>query len=145
MNATNPFANMDFSKMMESYKLPGVDMDALMAAQKKNVDALTKANQTAYEGAQAVNKRQMEIFQKTMEELQAMSKSAMDGGEPQEKLQKQAEVMKATLETAIKNMRELAEMMSKANTEAFEHINKRFAEAMEEVQGVAKKAAAPKK
>ena len=144
MNATNPFANMDFSKMMEGYKLPGVDMDALMAAQKKNVDALTKANQTAYEGAQAVSKRQMEIMQKAMEELQSMSKSALDGGEPQEKLQKQADVMKATIETAIKNMREIAEMMSKANTEAFEHINKRVAEAMEEIQGVAKSAVAKK-
>ncbi|MEM6492270.1 MAG: phasin family protein [Pseudomonadota bacterium] len=140
MNATNPFANMDFSKMMESYKLPGVDMDALMAAQKKNMDAITKANQTAYEGAQAVGKRQVEILQKTMEELQSLSKSALEGGEPQDKLQKQADVVKTALETAIKNMREIAELMSKSNQDAFEHINKRVAEAMEEIQGVMKKA-----
>lgn len=140
MNATNPFANMDFSKLLESYKLPGVDMEALMAAQKKNVDALTKANQTAYEGAQAVSKRQVEILQKTMEELQTLSKTALDGGEPQDKLQKQAEVVKTALETAIKNMREIAEMMTKSNQETFEHINKRVAESMEEIQGVMQKA-----
>ena len=136
MSNQNPFMNMDFSKMLENYKLPGVDMDALVAAQKKNIEALTKANQTAFDGAQAVAKRQMEILQKTMEDLQSMSKDAMAQGEPQDKMKGQADAMKTALETAIKNMREIAEMMAKANTEAYEHINKRVTESMEEIQGV---------
>ena len=140
MNATNPFANMDFSKLLENYKIPGVDMDAFVAAQKKNLDAMTKANQTAFEGVQAISKRQMELMQTTMEDLQTLAKSAMEGGEPQEKVTKQAEAAKAALEAMIKNMREIAEMASKSNTEAFEHINKRLAELMEEVQGVVKSA-----
>ncbi|MCU0893496.1 MAG: phasin family protein, partial [Rhodospirillales bacterium] len=58
----------EFSKMLKQYNLPGVDMDALMASQKKNLEALTQANRIALEGMQAVAERQAKILQETMNE-----------------------------------------------------------------------------
>ena len=43
----NPFLDMDVQKMMGEFKLPNVDVDAVVAAQKKNIEALTSANQLA--------------------------------------------------------------------------------------------------
>ena len=46
-NPFNPFANVDFSKTMGDLKIPGFDVQAIMDAQRKNIEALTAANQTA--------------------------------------------------------------------------------------------------
>ncbi len=43
----NPFA--DFTKMMEQFRLPGMDMSAVIEARRKDIEALTEANQLAYE------------------------------------------------------------------------------------------------
>ena len=37
-----------FQQFMQQYKLPGVDVDALMAGQRKNMEALTNANRVAW-------------------------------------------------------------------------------------------------
>ena len=58
----------EFSNLLKQYKLPGVDVDAIVASQKKNLEALTSANRVAIEGLQAVAKRQAEILQETMNE-----------------------------------------------------------------------------
>lgn len=48
-NPFNPFANVDFSKFdfsktMGDLKIPGFDVQAIMDAQRKNIEALTAAN-----------------------------------------------------------------------------------------------------
>ena len=55
-----------FTKMMKDFNLPGLDTDAIVANQRRNVEALTSANRVALEGVQAVVKRQVEIVQETM-------------------------------------------------------------------------------
>ena len=53
----------EFSNALKQYKLSAVDLDSLVASQKKNLEALTSANRVAFEGLQAVAKRQAEILQ----------------------------------------------------------------------------------
>jgi phasin family protein len=130
----NPFLDMDFKKFMGDFKMPGVDMDAVMAAQKRNIDALNAANQLAVESMQAVSKRQMEIFQKTMEEAQSSLKDLMGAGAPEDRVAKQTELMKAAFETAISNAREVSEMMTKSQVEAADVLNKRFVESLDEMK-----------
>ena len=45
-----------------------------------------------------------------------------------------AELLKDAVEKALANMRELAEMAGKSNTEAFDTIHKRFTESLDEVK-----------
>ena len=61
-----PYDFADLTKMMRDYQLPGVDWQELMASQQKNVEALTKANQVLFEGAQAVVQREVEVLQKAI-------------------------------------------------------------------------------
>jgi hypothetical protein len=58
----NPFLNFDIGKfdvqkIFADFKIPGVDMEALLNAQKKNIAALTQANLHAVEGMQALAQR----------------------------------------------------------------------------------------
>ncbi len=63
----NPFGDFDFTKMMDpskmmgDFKMSGVDMEKVVSSQRKNLEALTAANQLAIEGMQAIAKRQAEI------------------------------------------------------------------------------------
>ena len=61
--ANNEMPFMDLTRMMEQFRLPGVDMNALVEARRKDVEALVKANQQAYQGVQALAQRQAEILQ----------------------------------------------------------------------------------
>ena len=67
MASRNPFLEMDVTKLMGEFKVPGVDLDKMADAQRKNVEALTSANQLAAEGFQAVARRQAEILRQTLE------------------------------------------------------------------------------
>lgn len=140
----NPFLEMDITKMMADFKMPGLDMEALVSAQRRNVEALTQANQLAVECMQAVARRQSEILRQTMEEASKSMRDLFEQGPPEDKLAKQTELAKVAMEKALANMRELAEMVTKSNREAFDVINRRVTESMDEMKGLmSKRAGAP--
>jgi phasin family protein len=124
----------DFAKMIKDYQLPGVDWQEVMASQQKNVEALTKANQVLFEGAQAVVQREVEILQKAMQELAEASRDLLQEGDAKAQTQKRLELAKASFETALQNMRELAELATRSNREALELINRRAMEGLEEIR-----------
>ena len=51
----------------------------------------------------------------------------------------QAELAKSTYEKAVANLQELADLIQRSNSEALGLLNKRFAEAMDEVKGLVAK------
>lgn len=124
----------DISKYLGDFKVPGVDVDTLVSSQRKNIDALTQANKLAYEGFQAVIKRQAEILRQTVDEIAQATKDIAEPGNPQEKAAKQAELAKGAFERSLANLRELSEMVAKANSEAFDLLNKRFTQNLDEVR-----------
>lgn len=141
-----PFASFDFSKMFDpskmfdaqkmfgEFKLPGFDAEALAATQKKNLEAIAAANKKVFDGYQALAKRQAEIFQQGMDELSSMVKDTVSKGAKDANPAKQAELVKAATERALANLKELAEMAAKTNTETFEALNKRMNESLEELR-----------
>jgi len=129
-----PYDFTELTKMMQDYKVPGVDWQELMSSQQKNVEALTKANQVLFEGAQAVIQREVEIMQRAMQEFAEASRDLMKEGDPQAQAQKRVELAKASFEAALRNMRELAEMAGRSNREALEMINQRAMESFDEIR-----------
>lgn len=140
-NFADPAKFMDMSKFAADFKLPGLDVAALMAAQRKNAEAITTANQRAFEGIQAVARRQSEIVRQSMQETSGMLNEILASASPEEKLAKQAELTKATMEKTIANLRELSEMCAKSHYEAIEVLSNRLGESLEEIRGLIKPAA----
>lgn len=133
----NPFLDMD--KFMADFRLPSFDVEAMLAMQRKNVEALTQANQLAVEGVQAVARRQAEIAREAVEEASNATRELFQSKSPEDRLAKQAELAKLVIEKAVSNIRELTEIVSKANADAFGVINKRVTEGFDEVRDYAKK------
>src|SRR6476660_9473051 len=117
------FPFFDFTQLLQPFKLPGVDFAALVDRERKNIQALAEANRVAFEGWQRLGRRQAEIFQETMKKVVA------DGGQVDP--MKRADLAKEGFEKALANMRELAEMGSKSQREAFEVVRKRIEENVE--------------
>ncbi len=136
----NNFNPEEMMRAFTSMKMPGMpDFQAFADAQKRNLEALTTANKLALEGAQAVGRRNMEIIQQVMSEMtQAMQSLSVTEGSPNAKAAQQAELMRTAYERAVANMQEIAELIQKSNGEAVGVLNRRFAEALEEVKELVK-------
>ena len=85
---TRAFA--DFSKLWSNPKASNLDVNWLLTYQRKNFEALTAANQRAFEGVQAFAKAQAEFVREAAEELQKVAKELVGAGSPEDKLVKQA-------------------------------------------------------
>ena len=136
-----PMFQNDITKMLADFKVPGVDVESMVASQRKNIEALTEANQLVIAGVQAVMKRQAEILKASMEEARSVASEIMVPGSPEAKAAKQAEVVQTAFQAALANMKELADLVTKSNTEAANVISKRVAEGLDEIKSAVVKAA----
>ncbi len=140
----NPFLDadmgniMDFGKFAEQFKFPGVDTTALIESQQRNIEAITKANQVAFAGVQAIMRRQAEILSKTMDEtakaVQAFSKT----GKPEDIWAKQADLFRESYEHGLSDLRELTELSAKANSQAADLLSHRVTDGLNELKGAFK-------
>jgi len=129
--STGPFV--DVTRLMEQFKLPGIDIPAIVEARRKDIEALAEANRIAFDGMQALAQKQAEILQKSMQEAQAAmqgmtaSPSAASAGN-------QGELIQQAFQKALSNMRELAEMAGRSQAQAMEVVGKRVQENIEETK-----------
>ena len=135
-NMENPFQA--FTEMMEQFRIPGVDLQAIMEGRRKDVEAVVQANSVAFQGMQVLVQRQSEILQQTMSEWQKAAQN-MTGKDPGAAIGSQAELAKQAFEKALANMRELAELAVKAQSDAYEVIKQRMHENIEELHSALKK------
>ena len=128
----------EFSKLFQDMKLPGMGgMETFLQMQRRNMEVLSAANRVALEGAQTVAKRHMEIMQQTMSEMTESMREMASPESPQVKAARQAEMLKVAYERAVAHIRELADLIQRANGEAVQMLNHRFTEALDEVKKLA--------
>ena len=149
--ATNPFPEFDFKwpnfdqGFWDRFSVPGIDGNALMESQKRNFEALVKANQKAAEGYQNMMRRQAEIMTETMQAIQESVADLMKANDGKDLPKKQAELVEKTIGRALKHMKEIAELAITANGDAFKVMQERAKESIGEMQELAEKISAGRK
>lgn len=124
-----------FKQMMPKQGLsstPVFDMKQLMETQRKNMQAMTEAMQLGMEGFQAALSRQAEVIGRMVQDNSSFATTIMADGTPEQKVQRQAELMRKSYETTIKSAREVGEIMSKSGEEAAEILNRRVSATLSE-------------
>lgn len=143
MVTNNPFSQLfsqnDFSKTFQQYQAIPFEMKDLMETQRKNLQAFTEAQQLAMESMQAVAQRQTEIVSQIIEDNSNIAKELMGEGSPEQKLAKNAELLKKLYEKTTGNMQELSDMISKSSTETGKLLNKRVSASMGEIKSALEK------
>lgn len=136
MAQNNAFA--EAFKSFSEYKLP-LDFNGLFSMSRRNIEALSAANQAVAEGAQAVVRRQAEIVQRNIEDALSLVREVYSSKSPEASAAKQAQFVQKSMEEALSNARELIELASKSSAEAGEVLSKRFSQAISEVSDIAGK------
>lgn len=123
------------------------DFQALLETQRRNLQAFTEAQQLALDGFQAVAQRQTELLSQLVQDNSALAAEVLGEGTPEEKVAKQADIVKKVYEKSVTSWRELADMLSESNTEAAEIINKRVSASLNEFKAALKnkESGAPRK
>lgn len=133
------FRSNEFTKALSNIQVPGVDAEGLLAAQKKNMDALVEANKAAASGYQELFNKQLAIFEETTAEAQKALESFDATKIDPERAKAQGELAKAAFEKALANMQALAEGAHKANSDAYEIVSARIQESLAELRDMATK------
>jgi phasin family protein len=131
----------DFTKFIPDMGFPGFEAGALIDAQKKNMEAFSKAGRLAADGFEELLRRQGEMIKASVEEFDAAVKEFAGNGVPEFNPEKQAERAKAGVEQVAANTRELVELASKSGKKVFDIISKRTAESVSEIKTAAPAAA----
>ena len=131
----NPFLEMDVTKVMGDFKVPQVDLEALMAYHRKNFDTFAAVNRVAVEGLQAVARYQGEIARSSVESCGKAATDILAAATPEEKAAQQADFLKAGFSAALANYQTLAETVNDTAAKATDVIAKRVTESLDEVKG----------
>ena len=129
---SNPFG--DVTAMIERFKLPGIDMSALVDARRKDIDALVEANRAAYEAMQALATKQSDMLTQAMQGIQESVKSA--GGGAMADPAKQAALAGQAWQKTLGDMKDMADMARKAQSDVMASITQRAAQNMQDIKNL---------
>ena len=113
--------------------LPKVDVDKLIEAHQKNLDALQRSARVASEGARSLADKQREIIETLFREAAAMARDFKPTGDPKEVLAKQTEFAKKAFDITVQNTRDLAQLTTQTTTDASKIIRDRLRESLNEL------------
>ena len=126
------------SNFFSMAKIPFFNFEALMAAQRKNIEAMTSINQAAFEGALSLMQSQAELLSQSFSEGTNLVQAIMTCKTPEEKAIRQAEASKAAVDKCLANARDITETLTKCNTQAMETVSNRLSEGLQELQEIMK-------
>ena len=132
------FFDFDVVKMMGDFRFRPFDVEAMMACQRRNIEALSQANQVAVEGMQAVAKRQIEIARQAIEDVTSLLRDLAQPASAEDRIAKNTEYAKQLLEKSVSHGREITLLATKAGTEAADVLRKRASEGFDEIRDLAK-------
>ncbi|MGE5271866.1 MAG: phasin family protein [Thiohalocapsa sp.] len=127
----------DVTKVFADFRFRPFDVEAVWAAQRRNIEALSQANQLAVESAQAVARRNIELTRETFEGFSALMRDLAAPASAEERIAKNTEYAKQMLEKGVTHSREIASIATKAGTEAAAVLHKRATEGLDELRSLA--------
>jgi phasin family protein len=129
----NPF-DFDFTKIASEFKFPMANAENVLETSRKNFAAMTTASTATVEAIKTIAQRQGDMIRAAMEDFSKHGSEVLAAATVEEKAAKQIDFAKKSYDLAIANTRELADLYTKSQTEAFETLSARVAELTEEVK-----------
>jgi phasin family protein len=136
------FFDFDVTKMFADFRFRPLDVEAIWAAQRRNIEAFSQANQLAAEGMQALARRQIELTRETFEGFSALLRDLSQPVSAEDRIAKNTDYAKQMLEKGVSHGREVVSIAAKAGADAAEVLHKRATESLDEMRALASKTAA---
>jgi phasin family protein len=129
---TNPLAEM--TRMMQEFKVPGLDMAPIIESRRKDMTALVEASEAAQVAMQALVRKQAEIVTEAIQGIQESAKALVAGGANAPNPTRQAALVSDAYQKALADMKDLAEMARKSQVDAMAIITKRGTDSLAETK-----------
>jgi len=123
----------DVATFAASYVLRGIDIQAMLTSQWKNIEAWTEANRRSLAGLEALGRRQAELGPDALQAASAPWASWMRFGGPADCELTNTSIVNQSFEKAVASAWELTELAAKSNTAAFNVIANRVSEGLAEL------------
>ena len=136
------FFDFDMTKMFADFRFRPFDVEAIWAAQRRNLEAFTQANQLAVEGVRALARRQIELTRETFEGFSSLLRDITQPVSPEDRIAKNTDYAKQMLEKGANHSREVVSIAAKAGADAAEVLHKRATESLDEIRAMTCKTAA---
>ena len=119
----------EIKKLADKLQWPGIDVQAIVDWQRKDIEALAEANRQAYEGIKALVDRRNEILQETMAQWQSAMTAVDANG-----VSNPVEAAKRGVESVVANFQELSQMEAQARINAWNVAQNRMQENLSSLQ-----------
>ncbi|WP_165350007.1 MULTISPECIES: phasin family protein [unclassified Mesorhizobium] len=113
-------------EMVGQFKVPGIDAQAMVEQQRKNIGAAVEAMRVGSKGTHTVAERQLELFHVTSTQLLSLFTEQKLTPEERTNLAKEA------FEAALAGSRDLYDITAKASEEAYSIAKRRVTDGVEE-------------
>ena len=122
----------EYTKLFGQFKLPGLDISAMVESRRKDIEAIAEANTTALAGVQSLAQKQSDILRTSLGELQAfVARFTQPGGQS---IANAGDTVKQTLHKALVDVQDLADTAYRAQSYSVAVVTKRVAERVEELK-----------
>ena len=128
----------DLTKVFGDFRLPGIDVEAIAAIQRKNVEAFTQAHQVAVEGARIITQRQADLMHQAIDRASAVLRELTEPNPSEDRIAKNVEIAKEAFDNGVASARELAELANKTGTDVVSVISRRVSESFDDLRHYAK-------
>jgi phasin family protein len=130
----------EMNKTFSAFSASPFDMKCGMECMRKNIQAITEANQISMESLQTVAQRQAEIVSHLLQDQNAIIREIMNEGTPEEKIARGAELVRHAYEKTVQDIHEVGDIVNKSSREATDVISKRIATTLNEIRDTAEDA-----
>jgi phasin family protein len=135
-----PFTGNPFIDMMRTFgdnlQVPKADLDQMIEAHRKNVEALMQSASAVAEGAQAMAQKQREIVEAGLREASTLAQEIKTHGD--QNLARQTEFAKKVFDIAVRGAQDTAQLTSMSTGDAVKILQDRMREGLEEIREQAK-------
>ncbi|WP_109479510.1 phasin family protein [Paraburkholderia sp. C35] len=123
----------EYTKLFGKFKLPGLDMGALIESRRKDLEAMAEINTTALAGVQALAQKQSDMLRSTLGDVQTFFSRVTKDGQP---VASTGETVRQTLQKALADVQDLADTAYRAQSDSVAVVTKRVAEHVEEMKAL---------
>ena len=123
------FDNQFLQKLMPSTS--NFDMGSVLESYRKNWETMAELQSIAVQSMQSIAQCQAELLSELAQNNTTLAQQLMSEGTAEEKIARQAELVKAVYERSVSGLREISTLVNKTSEETSEILNARISESLD--------------
>lgn len=133
-SSSSKMFGMDFMKGMMPF-----DFSSIIEAHRKGFETISEIQQMAVENMQAIGQHQASMISQMVEDNTTIAQQLMAEGTPEEKMARQADLVKKSVAHSIESWSELTDLVSASGKSAAELMGKRVTSSLTDIKSSVEK------